>query len=300
MMRVPGYEQLASVLQDAYDQCAQGKGAERHARGNPFHEQHMQTISRLFGTDKGMAFQVVKKLTEGLDMPDHDRRERELLGVIVYTAGIILYHRNAQHAECEGSQLAFLDQQEARLFHAAMLAQEAPRVDVAAVPKFCPECGIEKNGDANLHWNFCPLTTAPAGFEEEAEAAFAEAVQVAEEEHFMSDWPAPEVALPVTPSDDFDEARVDRVASSHGDGEHYAETEQRMPDATEPEDWLPGDFVTRAAGPGVYVNKNFTKGNLYVVGSHSPVGSRYVGLVEDDKGNRAKAPRSHFTWHSRP
>lgn len=93
-MNAPGYEQLATVLRDAYEQASAGKGAERHARGNPFHEQHMQTISTLLGNDRGMAFQAIKKLTEGLDFPEHERRERELLGVINYVAGIIIWHRN--------------------------------------------------------------------------------------------------------------------------------------------------------------------------------------------------------------
>jgi hypothetical protein len=89
----PGYEALAAVLRDAMAQATSGKGHERHARGNPFHEQHMQSISRLLGTERGMAFQVIKKLTEGLDLPTHEARERELLGAINYLAGIVVYYR---------------------------------------------------------------------------------------------------------------------------------------------------------------------------------------------------------------
>lgn len=87
------YRWLRDVLRLAYDQAATGKGRERHARGNPFEEQHMQTISQLLDTDRGMAFQAVKKLTEGLDMADAAARERELLGAINYIAGIVIYHR---------------------------------------------------------------------------------------------------------------------------------------------------------------------------------------------------------------
>ena len=87
------YASLQAVLDAAYAQAAHGKGAERHARGNPFEEQHMQTISRLLGTERGMAFQAIKKLTEGLDMADPDARERELLGAINYLAGIVVYFR---------------------------------------------------------------------------------------------------------------------------------------------------------------------------------------------------------------
>ena len=40
-----------------------------------------------------MAFQAIKKLTEGLDMADPEARERELLGALNSLAGIIVYHR---------------------------------------------------------------------------------------------------------------------------------------------------------------------------------------------------------------
>lgn len=88
-----GYEELAIILRDAFEQAARGKGAERHANELPFDQQPMQAISDLFDSDKGMAFQIVKKLREGLDMPEYERLERELLGVIVYTAGAILWHK---------------------------------------------------------------------------------------------------------------------------------------------------------------------------------------------------------------
>ena len=39
-----------------------------------------------------MAFQAIKKLTEGLDMTDPKARRRELLGAINYIAGIVVYH----------------------------------------------------------------------------------------------------------------------------------------------------------------------------------------------------------------
>ena len=56
----------------------------------------MQTISRLLGTERGMAFQAVKKLTEGLDMADPGAREREILGAINYLAGIVVYFRKQE------------------------------------------------------------------------------------------------------------------------------------------------------------------------------------------------------------
>lgn len=87
------YGSLRSVLQAAFEQAADGKGKERHARGNPFDRQHMQTISDLLDTDRGMAFQAIKKLTEALDLPTPEAREKELLGAINYIAGIVVYHR---------------------------------------------------------------------------------------------------------------------------------------------------------------------------------------------------------------
>lgn len=96
-----GYDELAIILRDAFVQASEGKGAERHANSKPFHEQPMQTVSDLFDSDKGMAFQIVKKLREGLDMPEYERLERELLGVIVYTAGAILWHKRRHVAEID-------------------------------------------------------------------------------------------------------------------------------------------------------------------------------------------------------
>lgn len=89
---VHGYEKLGSILNDAFLQSSGGKGHERHGMGLPFNKQRMQTISQLIDSDAGMEFQAIKKLTEGLDMENHEARRRELLGVIVYVAGIILYH----------------------------------------------------------------------------------------------------------------------------------------------------------------------------------------------------------------
>jgi len=88
-----GYEKLMQVYQDAHDQAALGKGKDRHANNLPFHEQRMQTISHAIGSEYGMVYQVAKKMTEGLQFTDHDRREAELLGAINYLAGIVIYHR---------------------------------------------------------------------------------------------------------------------------------------------------------------------------------------------------------------
>lgn len=96
MSTVKGYEKLVAVYQDAHDQAAKGKGDERHANGQPFHEQRMQQISGLLRSSDGMAFQAIKKLTEGLQFEDHARREAELLGALNYIAGIVIYYRELQ------------------------------------------------------------------------------------------------------------------------------------------------------------------------------------------------------------
>lgn len=97
MMNVPGYEKLADVLQRAYDQAACGKGHERHAQGEPFHEQVMQDGARRFGVG-GLLFQAFKKSEESQRLP-HDRAVAELLGSINYLAGAVIALERQQLAE---------------------------------------------------------------------------------------------------------------------------------------------------------------------------------------------------------
>lgn len=83
------YESLRGVLEEAYQQAASGKGAERHGNGLPFEDQPMQVISDLLDSDAGMLFQAMKKLQEGSRMEPAAAR-REYLGAIVYIAGVIV------------------------------------------------------------------------------------------------------------------------------------------------------------------------------------------------------------------
>lgn len=87
-MNTPGYEKLADVLQRAFDQAAKGKGKERHAQGEPFHEQVMQIGARKFGVGS-LLFQAFKKSEESQRLP-LDRGVNELLGAIVYLAGAVI------------------------------------------------------------------------------------------------------------------------------------------------------------------------------------------------------------------
>lgn len=89
--RVIGYEELEDVLERAYNQAALGKGAERHATGQAFHEQPMQTISDLVQSADGMAFQAIKKIQESKRLPTRDAQVRELLGAINYIVGMVIF-----------------------------------------------------------------------------------------------------------------------------------------------------------------------------------------------------------------
>lgn len=86
--RIPGYECLADVLQRAYSQAAVGKGAERHAQGEPFDKQVMQDMARRFGVG-ALLGQAFKKSEESQRLP-HDRAVAELLGAINYLAGAVI------------------------------------------------------------------------------------------------------------------------------------------------------------------------------------------------------------------
>lgn len=99
---VPGYEYLQEVLEAAYHQASAGKGKERHANDSPFHEQRMLAINNLLGSDDGMAYQAMKKLTEGLQFTNAAQMEKELLGAIVYIAGILVRNRDAIKAAKNG------------------------------------------------------------------------------------------------------------------------------------------------------------------------------------------------------
>lgn len=91
----PGYESLISVLNMALNQCAAGKGKERHAQGQPFDKQPMQVISQLLNSPEGMRYQVVKKTQESSRM-EKDPAIQELLGAIIYAAGTVIFLQNKE------------------------------------------------------------------------------------------------------------------------------------------------------------------------------------------------------------
>lgn len=91
-MNVPGYENLARILQGAYDQSAKGKGKERHANAKPFDKQPIMEIARMIGVG-GHSYQICKKAQEATGMVQREKLDAaiaEMRGVIVYAAAAIL------------------------------------------------------------------------------------------------------------------------------------------------------------------------------------------------------------------
>ena len=87
------YSSLQCILADAYRQASEGKGRERHQRGNtPFDQQPIMTIGRTVGHGFQLG-QAIKKTDEAagmLDRGDRQAARRELLGAIVYLAAAVL------------------------------------------------------------------------------------------------------------------------------------------------------------------------------------------------------------------
>ena len=80
-----GYEALAAALDAALVQAAAGKGAERHADGQPFERQPLCAELLAQGHPGFAIGQARKKLLESLRLPP-ERAAAELLGAIVYAA----------------------------------------------------------------------------------------------------------------------------------------------------------------------------------------------------------------------
>lgn len=91
-----GYEQLAAVLNEALEQASDGKGKERHARGDtPFDRQPICEIGRMVGTGYNVG-QAMKKSQEARGMIGRgqpDEAAFEMLGAINYLAAAIILVR---------------------------------------------------------------------------------------------------------------------------------------------------------------------------------------------------------------
>lgn len=83
-----GYSSVARVLEQAFEQCSNGKGNTRHAIADePFEEQIICWLQRR-GYD-GTRFQAAKKIDESLRM-NPGAAIKELLGAINYLAATII------------------------------------------------------------------------------------------------------------------------------------------------------------------------------------------------------------------
>lgn len=95
-LRVPeGYEALAEILGEAFDQSANGKGRERHSSGQPWTQQPIITITGTVGVGFPLG-QAMKKIDESQRMEEPERAVAELLGAIVYLAAAIYNIRTTE------------------------------------------------------------------------------------------------------------------------------------------------------------------------------------------------------------
>ena len=86
------YEELALVLERAFDQAAHGKGRIRHANDKPFTEQPIMQIARMIGLG-GHSYQIMKNkqvATKMHELGEHDAAIAEFRGAIIYAAAAIL------------------------------------------------------------------------------------------------------------------------------------------------------------------------------------------------------------------
>lgn len=86
-----GYEDLARILNMAYEQAASGKGKERHANGRPFNRQPIMEIGRMTGLayHTGQAMKKIQEAHKLLKIKGKEAAIRELLGAEVYIAAAI-------------------------------------------------------------------------------------------------------------------------------------------------------------------------------------------------------------------
>lgn len=87
------YSALRRVLDDAFTQASDGKGRDRHADGEAFHDQPWSRITSAVGLGFPLG-QAAKKLEEGkrlADAGEPGRAVAEWLGAIVYLAMAVIH-----------------------------------------------------------------------------------------------------------------------------------------------------------------------------------------------------------------
>lgn len=92
-----GIEMLRNVLDEALEQCTEGKGNQRHGHGSKLLDQPWRSLALAHGGGF-LTGQASKKLGEAAAMLARGeftaaQYERELLGTIVYTAFAIIHGR---------------------------------------------------------------------------------------------------------------------------------------------------------------------------------------------------------------
>lgn len=96
------YAPLQAVLGAAYEQAANGKGRERHAKDKPFLEQTIFQTAEAHGLGF-LTGQAEKKTREALGLlaaKGPEAAERELLGAVVYlAAAVIVVRQKADEAK---------------------------------------------------------------------------------------------------------------------------------------------------------------------------------------------------------
>lgn len=94
----PGYESLASVLDEALEQAQTGKGVERHAcEGEAFEDQQIVQLGEWMGSTHYEIGQACKKAIESTRMSAW-RARNELLGAINYLAAAVVLIDRADEA----------------------------------------------------------------------------------------------------------------------------------------------------------------------------------------------------------
>ncbi len=85
-------EHLRRILDEAFDQAANGKGRERHGNGLGFLDQPVMTITREVGLGFPLG-QAIKKTRESLVLlgKSPEMAKNELLGAMVYLAAAALH-----------------------------------------------------------------------------------------------------------------------------------------------------------------------------------------------------------------
>lgn len=211
-MNQPGYEQLAAVLTAAFEQAANGKGKERHANSLPFHEQPMQKIASRYGVGFILG-QAAKKSEEAFGMLNRDEADKaihELLGAIVYTAGAVIAIQNARAATPYPD--SHLDLQDEPIVEGwPQTWDDAPDWALAVIQE--TDGGYTWVGERQAMRFGSGLRVPLDGID----MHFIEASRLGKSVGIGSR----DGALVVEEIARFDEERIDRIAASHGDGEHY-------------------------------------------------------------------------------